>query len=52
MKLMVHRQNALAASEKLIWAGWRNIGKGAVSGYGRLLSEEKFREIADLTREL
>lgn len=52
MKLMVHRQHALAASEKLIWPGWRNIGKGAVSGYGRFLSAEKFGEIAHVTREL
>jgi len=49
---LVNRQLALAASEKLIWAGWRNIGKGALSDYGRLLAEEKFAEIANLTREL
>jgi creatinine amidohydrolase len=49
---LVNRQLALAASEKHIWAGWRNIGKGAFADYGRLLAEEKFAAIASLTREL
>ena len=49
---LVNRQLALAASEKHIWAGWRNIGKGAFADYGRLLAEEKFAAMASLPREL
>ena len=49
---LVNRQLALGASEKLVWAGWRNIGKGAFADYGRLLAEEKFGEIVSLSREL
>jgi creatinine amidohydrolase len=49
---LVNRQLALAASEKLVWAGWRNIGKGTFADYGRLLVEEKFGEIASLTQTL
>jgi hypothetical protein len=49
---LVNRQLALAASEKVIWAGWRNIGKGTFADYGRLLAEEKFGEIAGLTQAL
>jgi hypothetical protein len=41
---------ALATSEKLVWAGWRNIGKRSFADYGRLLVEEKFGEIASLTQ--
>ncbi len=49
---LVNRQLALAASEKKVWAGWRNIGKGTFAEYGRLLAEEKFGEIARLTKGL
>ena len=49
---LVNRQLELAASEKVVWAGWRNIGKAAIAGYGKLLSEEKFEEIVAATREL
>jgi len=49
---LVNRQLALAASEKAVWAGWRNIGKGAFSDYGRLLADQKFEEIVELTRQL
>ena len=35
-----------------IWAGWRNIGKGVFSDCGRLLTDEKFEEIVELTRRL
>jgi creatinine amidohydrolase len=49
---LVNRQLALAASEKQIWAGWRNIGKEAFSDYGRLLADEKFEEIVALTKRL
>lgn len=49
---LVDRQLALAASEKAVWAGWRNIGKGVLSDYGRLLTDEKFEEIVELTRRL
>lgn len=48
----MNRQLALAASEKVVWAGWRNIGKGAFADYGRLLVEEKFSEIESLTQTL
>jgi creatinine amidohydrolase len=49
---LVSRQFALAASEKNIWAAWRNIGKGALADYGRMLVEEKFADIANLTKTL
>jgi creatinine amidohydrolase len=49
---LVNRQLELAVSEKAVWAGWRNIGKGAFSDYGRLLAEQKFEEIIELTRQL
>jgi creatinine amidohydrolase len=49
---LVGRQMALAASEKKVWAGWRNIGKGALSDYGRLLAEGKFEEIVRLASRL
>ena len=49
---LVNRQLALAASEKLVWAGWRSIANGAFADYGRLLAEEKFAEIVHLTRTL
>lgn len=49
---LVKRQLSLAASEKAVWAAWRNIGKGAFADYGRLLVEEKFAEIASLTQTL
>ncbi len=49
---LVNRQLALAASEKLVWAGWRNIGTGAFADYGRLLAEEKFEEILIQTKTL
>jgi hypothetical protein len=49
---LVNRQLALAASEKAVWAGWRNLGKGVLSDYGRLLTDEKFEEIVELTRRL
>lgn len=49
---LVNRQLALAASEKLVWAGWRNIGTGAFADYGQLLAEEKFEDILAQTKTL
>ena len=49
---LVSRQMALAASEKNVWAAWRNIGKGVFSAYGQLLVEEKFKDIIELTQKL
>jgi len=49
---LVSRQMLLAASEKNVWAGWRNIGKGVISAYGQLLVERKFKEIVELTQKL
>jgi creatinine amidohydrolase len=46
---LVGRQMELAASEKAIWAGWRNVGKGVFDGYGRLLAAEKFEEIRGMS---
>ncbi len=47
---LVERQLALAASEKKVWAGWRNVG--AFAAYGGLLAEGRFEEIAALTATL
>ena len=49
---LVNRQFALAASEKNVWAGWRNIKKGTFADYGRLLVEEQFEQIVNLTKTL
>jgi len=49
---LVNRQMALSAPPAEIWNGWRNIGKGAFSSYGRLLAEGKFEDIVALTRQL
>jgi hypothetical protein len=49
---LLGRQMSLAAREKSVWAGWRNVGKGALSPYGRLLVEEKFEEIRELAAKL
>lgn len=45
---IVNRQMELAVEVGAIWGGWRNIGKGALAPYGRLLAEGKFAEIAAL----
>ncbi len=49
---LVNRQLSLAASEKNVWAGWRNVGRGVISDYGRLLAEEQFAKIVELTDKL
>jgi len=49
---LVTRQQALAAEEKALWAGWRNIGKGHFDDYGRLLAEGRFEDIVKLVEKL
>lgn len=49
---IVHRQMALGASEGNAWAGWRNIGAGALRDYGRLLAAGEFEAVAALAGEL
>ncbi len=49
---LVNRQLTLAATEKVVWAGWRRIGQGVFSDYGRLLVEEKFADILALVQKL
>jgi len=49
---LVNRQLALAAQEKVIWTAWRNLGKGVFSEYGRLLVEQQFEAIIQLTAQL
>lgn len=49
---IVNRQMALGAELKNVWGGWRNIGKGALRDYGRLLAAGDFEKIAALAREL
>lgn len=49
---IVNRQMALAASEGSVWAGWRNIGTGALRDYGRLLAAGDFEAVAALARDL
>ncbi len=49
---IVNRQMALAVEVGGIWGGWRNIGAGALRGYGRLLVEGRFDELAALARDL
>jgi creatinine amidohydrolase len=49
---LVNRQMEMAGAEKVVWAAWRNIGKGIFNDYGRLLVEQKFEEIIALTKNL
>jgi creatinine amidohydrolase len=45
---IVNRQVSLAASLKQVWAGWRNLGSGALRDYGRLLADARFEELRKL----
>jgi creatinine amidohydrolase len=49
---LVSRQMTLAAQEKQIWAGWRNVPKGQLSAYGMLLVERRFEDIAAMVENL
>jgi len=49
---LVNRQLALAAQEKVIWSAWRNIGNGVFNDYGRLLVDQQFEAIVQLTEKL
>ena len=49
---LVNRQLTLSAPPATIWNGWRNIGKGVFSDYGRFLAEGKFDDIVRLTKQL
>jgi creatinine amidohydrolase len=49
---IVNRQMTLAAETGQVWAAWRNIGRGALAGYGRLLAEGRFDEVARLALDL
>ena len=49
---LVERQKTLAGQEKSVWAGWRNLGKGVLHDYARLLAERKFDDIAALAAKL
>jgi creatinine amidohydrolase len=49
---LVERQHALARETGCVWAGWRNIDKGVLSAYPKLLTTEHFEEIAALTLKL
>jgi hypothetical protein len=50
--VLLNRQLALSAPPATIWNGWRNIGKGVFSDYGRFLAEGKFDDIVRLTKQL
>ncbi|MCX8038560.1 MAG: creatininase family protein [Candidatus Sumerlaeia bacterium] len=49
---LVNRQLTLAATGTNAWEGWRNLRKGVLSDYGRLLAEEQFEAIAALTAKM
>ena len=49
---LVNRQLTLSAVERNVWAGWRNVGRGVFSDYGRLLADEQFERIVELTQQL
>jgi creatinine amidohydrolase len=49
---LVNRQLSLGSAEGNPWAGWRNIGQGVFSDYGRLLADEQFEQITELTTKL
>jgi len=49
---LVTRQMTLAAEQKAVWAGWRNIGRGVFDDYARLLVERRFDDIIALVEKL
>lgn len=49
---LVERQKTLAGQHGQVWAGWRNLGKGALHEYARLLLERQFEEVARLAANL
>jgi len=49
---LVNRQMTLAAQEKNTWAAWRNVVKGVLADYGRLLLERRFEDIAAQVEKL
>jgi creatinine amidohydrolase len=49
---LVTRQMTLAAQEKQLWAAWRNVAKGELSAYGKLLVEGRFEDIAAMAEKL
>jgi creatinine amidohydrolase len=49
---IVNRQMALAVSEGNVWGGWRNVGRGALRDYGRLLAAGEFEAVAALADSL
>jgi creatinine amidohydrolase len=49
---LVHRQMTLAAQQKQLWAGWRNVPKGEFAAYGRLLVERRFGDITAMVEKL
>jgi creatinine amidohydrolase len=49
---LVERQMTLAGQEKSVWAGWRNLGKGVLHDYARLLVERQFDGIAAIAEKL
>ncbi|MCX6362158.1 MAG: creatininase family protein [Armatimonadetes bacterium] len=49
---IVNRQVSLAASQKQVWAAWRNLGSGAMRAYGSLLADGRFEEVRKLAEGL
>jgi creatinine amidohydrolase len=49
---IVNRQLELAVAEGVVWGGWRNIQRGALKDYGKLLAEGEFEALGRLADEL
>jgi len=49
---LVNRQVGRAAENRQSWAAWQHIGAGVFNDYGRLLADEQFEAIAELTGKL
>lgn len=49
---LTSRQMTLYGQTREVWTAWRHIAAGVLGSYGRLLSEEKFKEIEALAAGL
>jgi len=49
---LVNRQVGRASERRQSWAAWQHIGEGVFNDYGRLLADEQFEAIVELTGKL
>ena len=49
---LVNRQIGRASENRQSWAAWQHIGEGVFNDYGRMLADEQFEAIVELTEKL